>query len=427
MKQTVHLLTMRVIGLACQGVAMLYLAAVLPEEDFGRYGLFVGFLALTHLLFEGGVYEAAARAGAFREGKDLSRLVGFVLICSAGFFVLYLGAGLGLAIAANQLDKIYFERQLWLAALFAPAVLVHFGLCRVCIGSNRIGVLAMLRSLPYAGSLGGVVLLSQFDKLTYSSAACSYTAAFLLSVLFAAIALKPRFDKLANSLNDTRKQAKYGFNIYLSRIVAMGVYKLDAPLVAFFLDFRSVGYYALARALLMPFALATQSFASTRYKQYTKVLRIPRPHLTTVYAISFVAATVPVLLGGMLLRIAFPDKPAVFFVIVQVLGIRVFFQSAYPIYNTYLAARGHARTLRQVAIVTSVLNLALYLVLIPAFGVLGAAWADALDCGAYLLFLLINYRLIVGKQQGPDERQTMRGIHGHGSAKPAVGGLEVVP
>ncbi len=391
MKQTLYLLAMRVTGLACQGLVVLYLASVLPEENFGRYGLFIGFLALTHLLFEGGVFTAAGRAAAFREGRDFHRLAGLVTAAGALFYVVYLAALLLLAAGANRLDKVYFEAALGPAWLFAPAVLVHYGLCQVCIAAGRIRLLGLLRALPFAAQLAGVALLRAAGLLTYTSAALVYTASFLLAVLLVTAALRPRFDGLAAALADTRRQLKYGLDLYLSRVVAMGVYKLDAPLIALFLDFRAVGYYTLARALLMPFCLLTQSFASTRYKQYAVAERIPGRHLGAVYGLSLLVSLTPLLLAPPLLAWFFPGKPALFFLLVQLLAVRVFFPSASAIYNMYFIAQGQSRVVRQVSIWTSVLNLLLYLALLPLLGVVGVAVADVLDCAAYLAWLAVVY------------------------------------
>jgi O-antigen/teichoic acid export membrane protein len=392
MNQTLYLFSMRGLGLACQAVAMLLLASVLPEEDFGRYGLFVGFLMLTQLLAEVGIFTSAGRAGTFREGREFRQMVGFVVIASALLSVLYVGALFALAAGANRLDKTYFEPELWPAILLAPGLLLHYGLCQTCEASSRTGVLGSLRVTPYILNLLGVVVLWQTGMMSYAHAALCYCGSFLLASTAGAIALKPRFDSMSVALQETRGHLRFGWDIYVSRVFAMGVYKLDAPLVALFLNFQAVGYYTLARSLVVPFAMLTRSFAATRYKEYAKSSGIPRQHLLAVHAISVGVAVVPFALAPSLLPWFFPNKPFVFFLLVQLLAIRVFFQSASSIYNMYFIASGQSLIVRRTSVWTSVLNLVLYLTLIPVFGVFGVAAADVFDYAAYYFCLWIAYR-----------------------------------
>jgi O-antigen/teichoic acid export membrane protein len=302
-----------------------------------------------------------------------------------------LGALLVIVAAANSLDKIYFEPEVWPALLLAPSALLHYGLCQLCVASNRTGTLGMLRCLPYALCLVAAIILHALGLLTYGHAALCYTGGLSVSVIWGVVALRPRFDGLRQAWNDTRRCFRYGRDMYISRVSAMGVYKLDVPLIALFLDFESVGYYTLARAVLMPFCLVTQSFAATRYKQYMAGGNIPRFDLLAVYGYSAAAVLVPIVLSVTALPSFFGDKPAVFFFLVQILSLRVGIQSVSMIYNMYFTATGKSGLVLRVSIVTSVLNLILYLVCIPVFGVLGVAVADVLDCATYYLMLLRAY------------------------------------
>ncbi len=396
------------LGLACQGAVMLYLAAVLPEEAFGRYSFFVGFVAVTQLLFEGGFFAAVARASAFREGATFRSLLGFTMIASGAIYLVYFLAILAVAFGANQLDKVYIEYSLIPAIIFAPAILIHYGLTQVCVGANRVRLLGVLQAAPLVLNLLATVAVRFFDRLTYTSAAVCYTAPFLATAILVFALLRPRFDTLRPAFNDVWQYARFALDMYIARIVATGVYKLDGPLVAFFLDFDTLGHYSLARALVMPFILVTQSFCSTRFKRYARATRIPSKDLWTVYAVSLAAGAAPVFLGAVALQFFYPDKPAVFFVAVQILGIRVFFQSAYGLYNMYLYASGRSAALRWASLICATLNLALYLALIPAFGLLGAVWADTLLCGGYFGCMLWSYSRRTSLEQRGDSDESGR-------------------
>ena len=394
MKPTAHLLALRVAGLACNGIAMLYLASALPDVAFGRFRFFVAVLVLTHFLFGAGFFISAARLGAFREGDRFRKLVGCILTLSVPLGAVYLGFLLVAALVANQSDKVYFEPTLLPAILFSPAILVHYGLSELCIGANRINLLGLLRCVPYGLNMLVILVLEVLGLLTYSRAALSYTASFFLTVLLVSVLLRPRFADIRQTLRDIRQHAKFGLDIYLARVIAVGVYKLDAPLIAFFLDFAECGYYALARDLVMPLTLVGQTFASTRYKSYARLPAIPKRHCRAIHALALAAALVPVFMGGGLMQLIYPNKPTVFFWMLQILGLRVFFQFAYPLYNMYLYARGHGRLLRYASLVSSSVNLAVYLVLIPLFGILGATWADVLVCAAFYFYLSFGYRRV---------------------------------
>lgn len=406
MKRTAYLLAMRVAGLVCLGATKFYLAATLPDEDFGRYALFFGFVSVTFFVFEFGFFQATARASAFREGREFHRLVGFVAVGCLPIYALYLGALVAIVAAANSLDKIYFARDVWPALLLAPSAMLHYGLCQLCIASNRTRTLGMLQCLPYALSLVAAIVLHALGLLTYGHAALCYTGGLSASVIWGVFVLRPQFDGLWQAWNDTRRCFRYGRDMYISRVSAMGIYKLDIPLIALFLDFESVGYYTLARAVLMPFGLVTQSFASTRYKQYMASGVIPRFDLLAVYAYSALAVLAPLLLSVTVLPMVFGDKPAVFFYLVQVLSLRAGVQAVSMIYNMYFVSTGQSGLVLRVSIVTSVLNLILYLICIPVFGVLGVAIADVVDCATYYLMLLHAYarRRVAPTQEEPGQK-----------------------
>ncbi len=402
-RQTVHLLALRVLGLAANGITLLYMGSVLPAEDFGRYSFFLGFFALTLLLFEGGIFVSAARVAGFSNEVEQRRLSGSLLLLSLPLYGVYLAFVFGAVAIANQLDKVYFDAALMPAIAFGPAILIHYGLVQVSIGANRVGLLGMLRSLPFLVFMPVVFAMSWTGTLTYANAALAFTASFFLSLLVAAIMLKPRFDRVMHAFKRIREHLRFGFDVYLSRIIAQGVYKLDVPLVALFLDFEQLGYYSLARAFVMPLTLIGQTFASTRYKEYSTAVAIPDAQRRTIYLRGAVAGFAPVLMGAGLLQLFFADKPPSCFITVQILGLRVFFQFVYPIYNMFLLAGGRAKSLRNAAAVTCGMNLLLYITLIPAFGIYGAAMADALDCGVYYLYMLWAYRIAVREKKSKSE------------------------
>src|SRR5262249_59188200 len=68
------------------------------------------------------------------------------------------------------------------------------------------------------------------------------------------------------------------------------------------------------------------------------------------------------------------------------------FAGLFQPYNALLAARGHSAALRNIAIVVTIASVIGLLIVVPRFGILGAAWAGAITMLLDYLLHLYYYR-----------------------------------
>ncbi len=198
------------------------------------------------------------------------------------------------------------------------------------------------------------------------------------------------------------RAAKYGIQSHVSNVLTFLGYRIDMFFIGAFLSSAAVGVYSVAvataeRAWLFSFAVSTVLFPrlagetnANRRKAFTPVVSrnvllmtaavclllfvVSRPLIALLYATSFAKSVGPLqaLLPGIVL-----------FSVGRVLA-------------NDIAARGRPLVNSCIAGTSVVVNIGINLVLIPRYGVTGAAWASSVSYGILFLCAMTYYCIVSG-------------------------------
>ena len=374
---------------------------VLSPDDYGRYALAFGAGSLAQTTFFVWLEASMARfyPAEGRENPDAPQLFGtiyrlhmaviaaFALLCVAGLLLwpghgpLKMAIGLSLGcVAFRSLAKLVQEQRR-AEGRVAQASLIDMA---QTLGGFMIGI-----GCAYAG-LGG------------ASPVVGIGIAALLLLPFIAREDWGRAIRGSFDARRAKQYAHYGFPVSASLILTLALYTADRFLIAHYLDDGQAGAYhagfSLASRILDVLfiwfgAAGTPAMINAlEHGGEVALKKNARQQLTTMAFILFPAVAGLIMvapsLGGMMIGEKLRDKALE---VTPLISIGALFSGL----NTYyfLQAFTLARKTRLLVVamaVPAVANIALNIALIPAMGLIGAAWASALS---FALGIVVSWGL----------------------------------
>ena len=357
----------------------------------GRFAFCLSVVVVVSIFFDFGVSSAGARVLALSSDRDSERrALGALVLMTV---VIALAFSLFVAAAAVPIDLIFGTNVRWLLAGTAALAFFHpFQLLveQSCQGLNQIRRLSIFQLVMSGSYLLGLIALAAFERLTAGTALGAYLTGIGLGAAFTMFRLKPHFTAVAPFIKLTLKETRgYGFNIYLARVSGMVSSRSDQLVIRYFLTDASLGMYAMVQRFSNPIATMSRSLATTRFRAFAKIDRVPAK-ITRWNAIALIgAAGALVAFGPIALRLFFPKYAAAATLLVPFAVMNVFVGLFQP-YNLFLASHGRGAELRNIVLIVGVATISSLAIVVPAFGITGAAWtgagAMALDCLLHLLY-----------------------------------------
>ena len=185
---------------------------------------------------------------------------------------------------------------------------------------------------------------------------------------------------------------KFGIRVYLGNVIQLLNFRLDMILVGFFVGITAVGYYSVSVALAEALWLFSSAVAMMVYAQTSGVTREQANKLTPVICrntllITFLGALLLFALGKIIITLIFGAAflPALQPLWVLLPGIVTF--SVCCVLANELAGRGKPIIVTIMAAISLAVNIPLNLLLIPRWGITGAAFASTI---AYTIAALVT-------------------------------------
>jgi O-antigen/teichoic acid export membrane protein len=140
--------------------------------------------------------------------------------------------------------------------------------------------------------------------------------------------------------------------------------------------------------LTTPIALFSKSLATSVFKGFTAVDRIPFRDAMLNF-VWLIGASAALLLGsGILIKLIFTEKYLSIRSFLPLLVLASMFNGANQLYHVFFMAHRRGEIVRNISIISSLINVFGNVVLISLFGVIGAAWSMmATYCVNFLLNL----------------------------------------
>jgi len=289
---------------------------------------------------------------------------------------------------SNQINLSY----LWIAVLTIPFTFLFTFLNSIFLGREEIVKFNLVKISFLVIQLIAVILFLMILKQSVFGAILSYTLATIIIALFVILLIR----KIVNfhpSFNRAlfKNALSYGGKIYLGNIAQFLNYRLDMLLIAIFLIPASVGLYSIAveiveKLWLIPMAAATVLFPRVSSLKDSQVnFLTPRVCRHTLFIITVISLGL-VILAYPLIKIFFGSAflPSLTPLLILLPGIVAF--SGARVLLADLSGRGKPEIGMRAAFISLAINIPLNILLIPRWGISGAAFASTI---AYILATLI--------------------------------------
>ncbi|SFT00793.1 flippase [Halostagnicola kamekurae] len=392
----------RVVNTVANGLLMLLLARVLlTPDEYGLLFLVIAIVAVLQLVADLGLSRSVARYISDRKETDPGSIP-FLIRTSLRYRVLMLALVAG---------GIVFGRDLIAAVLDTPelSTLLVFGagylVCQslysyhntVFQGFNRVQLSAVVETANAVLRVVAVVALTALG-FGVAGALIGYAAGAALASIVGAVLLYRRFytthEDTGGSKSLRNRMLKYSIPMTASHSANVLDRRIDTVLVGYFLTPVAVSYYVLAKQIsefvLVPAGSLGFSISPTYGEQKAndsleEAARIYEATLRSVLILYVPAAIGIVLVAGPAVDLVFGTAYAGATPVLQVFGVYVVFQAITSVTTNGLDYLGRARDRAIAKLVTSLGNVALNVVLIPIYGVVGAAYATVITFGIYTL------------------------------------------
>lgn len=391
----------RAVQLLANAVLLLLLARyLLDPESYGLLYFAISVLGIASFAGRLGIPKATARYVTEYHQNDpgqvpylLKRTLLYLVALSA---VVSLVIAVGSSFIAELLDEPALAPFLVLGGVYIVARVLSAYLRTIFQGFNRVSLSAAIQAIDGVGrsvfAIGFVLA-----GLGALGALAGYVVGYVLAAIFGLVALYWLYfrridaaDRVEEGL--TRRVAEYSVPTTATEASVILDSKVDTVLVGTLLSSTAVGYYTLAAQVAELAIAPAQSLGFTispalgEQKAEDSIERASRIYETSlehVLALYVPAGVGIVLVADPAIRTIFGEAYAGAIPALQVFGGLAIVRAVHKVTGSGLDYLGLARIRAIARGTTAVANVGLNLVLIPIYGVVGAALATLVTYTAY--------------------------------------------
>ena len=375
-----------------------FLLRVVLGRELGASGL--GLYTLVFTIYMFGMQFAAFGIGSAvskyiaEHNENLKRVKEFASSGVIGSFISGLTFGIILYLFSNVIAINFFHSPEMVHLLKITA----FGFPFIALQKTVLGTLTGLRKMNYFALLNIVQNVSVFAlsvilvilfKMNVTGAVFGFIFPTIFVGLFSLFFIKDSFEVPSKLFNTVlRELSWFGFYVVLANSISMINTQIDSLLIGHFMNETEVGYYAVAVVLiqgitLLPSAVQKVSgpiIASYHgKKEYENIKNVIKKTLVKTFLITIFLSTLLAILGKFLIGILFTEEflPAYIPLLILLIG--------YSIYAPLISVGGALSNIGKVNILfridalCALMNTILNIILIPKFGIIGAASATSLS------------------------------------------------
>lgn len=376
----------QLIGALLGVVSVMIIARVLGKEGQGDYTLTILLPTVLYTMFNGGlsnatVYFIGQKKYSLEEVYSTNVLSSIVL---SGLSVV-----LGVIVVFCFQDYFFqgIPQQLLLySLLILPLMYVQKNLQTIFQGKEDFEKFNIVVILNQLGLLFFSVLFVWGLNLGVMGAVFSFAASQLLMLAASFFLLRKAYQlTFPTSFSKTylKESMVYGIKGHISNVLSFINYRIDMFIIAFLLDNMAVGIYSIAVALAEKIWIVSQSVSSVLFARVANLTSDEERNKFTsvvarnVFFITGVAGLTLALVGKFIIAFLFGEEyeASVAPFLWMIPGVVIF--SLGRILANDFSGRGNPEINTYVALIVAATNVALNFILIPKFGLLGAALATS--------------------------------------------------
>lgn len=392
-RQTVLLFSGQLLNVAI-GIAVAALnTRWLSVDEFGAFNVISAAVLFVAWFFDFGIYHAGSRLVATaKDASEERKVAGGLTVLSA---VLGVSLTVTIALLSFIVDGILKSRIGGMLLVLSPLAAIfpmQLMVTMVLRGNNSIERLALYAFLPRAAYLVLIVVAWNLFGYSVGMAFGLNLASILLVTICFVVLLKCDFYEIRATLALIRRETKeYGLKIYYGTLVDNLTNGTDKLLISSLVGTIPVGLYSAAVMLTNPISLFSRSLATSVFKGFTAVDRIPLRDIVLNLGWLIGASSVLLLGSSLFIRLVFTERYIGIGSLLPILALAAIFSGTNQLYHVFFMAHRRGAVVRNISIVSSLVFVIGNVLFISSFGLQGAAWAAVLAYGVNLLMNLYYY------------------------------------
>jgi O-antigen/teichoic acid export membrane protein len=403
-RQILMLFSVNIAGIPMGIITSIIYTHYLGPNGWGDYQFLDNLFNFTVLVCTFGFFWAANRALVLNHDKEKARqYYGASFVILLGMFVVM---SLGLVVYSffdpnlkekHLSDILFYSIPIGWAYLSINYFEVLFQ------ADNKMNLLAVSRLFPKIGFLlSAIIIYSLFRHVKthrLETAWAFYVSTLGLVCIYVLIRVKLSFKNLRSSISEIWGHNKsYGFHVYIGSVFSVGINSLSPVIVSYFgFNNSGVGFYALAASLANPISFIPNTIATTNYKEFASHQRIPKKLTVVTIALTLSSLVALWVIVPPFIRFFYGAKFNSVIMVNFIVSMGVAFYGIGDYFNKFLGAHGLGKLLRNTSFITGSLTLIFNFVLIPRYGVNGAALTKLFGGFTYLTCILYYYRKTINK------------------------------
>ena len=392
-KQSILLLSTSVIVMILVLGINFFITKILGKVAYGNYSLVINIFNFCQIIFNFGFFYSISRVIALSDSLSKQReLYAVGLILTFFLFALF---SICLFIYINTFNEFNNEvvfKSILFCIPFGWVFLLNNFNELLLQGSNKIILLSFSRVMPKINLFLSLVFIFYLTntKTSINLILFCYLISSFLPYFYIIYRLNPRFSNLSKRFKEIKEaNMKFGFNIYIGSVFAVGASSLSGILIGYFgVNIIEVGYYFIALQLSAPLSLIPNVLATASFKKFATSKSIDRKLLIIMYSISIVSLIVIFIIAG---PVVLKIHGAEYIESVNLLYLLAIGSVLYGIadfYNRFLLANGKGTELRNVSFFVGGILIISNIVLIKSYGAAGASIATIISGLSYLIFII---------------------------------------
>lgn len=366
----------------------------ISKEEFGNYSFVLNLFIFGQVLFNFGYFYALSRLIALSNDEIyIRKMYGVGVVFLLCFSVL---------MSLSLYSYITYSSSLHAQVIQGGLLLLPFSgiflfnnYCELLLqSSNRIGLLSFYRFFPkFILGIGIAFFYFGLIKLQFNYIFYLYIYSFLLGIFYVVYKTRPILSKISVLFRETIKSSKkFGFNVYLGSLIAVGASTLTGILIGVFgSDNQEVASYTIALQLTAPLSLIPNVLGTSHFKEFTHSSRIAPRLLLYMYVLSCCVMLFVFCFAELLVNFFFEDVYSDVAVLLNILTIGSVLYGLSNLYNKFLLSKGEGEIIRNISLVVGSTLLISNLVLINLYGAIGASIAFVISGATYLLIVKYCY------------------------------------
>ena len=372
---------------------------LLGPQQYGDLKFLQNLFAFVVSFMTFGIFVSGSRLLAQSKNEAIkNQLIGNLLILAGIISALFI---IGLFTFSFFEEQIFHNELGWVIKIFSPLLFVFpLKLCleNIMQGDNRIYELSVFGLAPRVLYFLSAITFNYFVPLSLISSLAIQLGTVGIIILMMTIRFKPEFtDVKRNVAIIWEENKKYGFHVYLGSLANVTTAYLAGISVAFFVDNKSVGFFALALTISMPLTMIPTVVGTTLFKEFANRNTIPKNITVLTLCLSLLSFLMFILFLEKIVLFLYSHEYYPVITLAYIVGVGCFFRGLGAYFNKFLGAHGKGKEMRNGAIADGIFNVFGYFFLVKFFGVKGAAATKIIS--DFLYMCLIYYYYIGAKNR----------------------------